>query len=156
MRDVLYFPASPVNGLRVIAFTSQLNDDGGTWIKTCRRHSILSWDHGKFLKTLVHPASNLPQMTVNNGYSVFTSFCNFLEKASVIPRAYKSVFLSGGPINDNNIDPTISTTAPVFPSLSDSVKEQYAIGQSLSLVRCSEPGYNPTDHLSKTESFMTH
>ena len=58
-----------------------------------------------------------------------------LEKASVIPRAYKSVFLSSGPVNDNTMDPTISTNAPVFPSLSDSVKEQYAIGQSLSLVR---------------------
>ena len=33
------------------------------------------------------------------------------------------------------MDPTIPTTAPVSPSLSDSVKVQYAIGQSLSLNR---------------------
>ena len=24
------------------------------------------------------------------------------------------------------------------------------------IYQCSEPGYNPTDHLAKTESFMTH
>ena len=74
-------------------------------------------------------------MTVNNGYSAFTSFCNFLEKAGVISSTCNSVFFSGGSVSNATSDPKMSKHKPVSPSLSDSVKGQYAIGQSLSLVR---------------------
>ena len=36
LKDVLYFPNSPVNVLSITAFAAQLNDDDGTWIKTAR------------------------------------------------------------------------------------------------------------------------
>ena len=125
LKNVLYFPDSPVNVLSVTAFASQLNDDNGTWIKTARHQSVFSWDHDNFTKTLVHPASNLPQMTVNGGFSIFTSFCKFLEKATVLPRLGASVLLSGGPASGDS---------PIS-SIEQSVKDQYTIGQTLSLVR---------------------
>jgi len=125
LKDVLYFPDSPVNVLSVTAFAAQLDDDHGTWIKTSRHQSVFTWDNEKFSKTLVHPASNLPQMTVNNGFSVYTSFCNFLEKAIVIPRACKSVFLVDKP----------SDNTKIMSSEEKSMKDQYTIGQQLSLIR---------------------
>ena len=135
LKDIVYFPNSPVNVLSVTAFAAHLNDDDGTWIKTARHQSVFSWDNEQFTKTLIHLASNLPQMTVNNGYSAFTSFCNFLEKAKVIPRLGASVFLLGGPVCESEMDPTISTSAPPVSNVEQSVKDQYAIGQKLSLVR---------------------
>ena len=135
LKNVLYFPDSPVNVLSVTAFASQLNDDNGTWIKTARHQSVFSWDHEKYTKTLIHPASNLPQMTVNSGFSIFTSFCKFLEKATVLPSLGASVFLSGGPVGDDTTDSASSTTASPLSSIEQSVKDQYTIGQTLSLVR---------------------
>ena len=135
LKDVLYFPDSPVNVLSVTAFAAQLDDDHGTWIKTSRHQSVFTWDNEKFSKTLVHPASNLPQMTINNGYSVFTSFYNVLEKAKVIPRVCKSVLLVGGPSNNNEMDLTIPNSVPAMSSEEKSIKDQYITVQQLSLIR---------------------
>ena len=61
IRDVLYFPESPVNILSVTKFADQLNDDEGTGIDTKRNHSVLYWNEKKFQRTIRHPASNLPE-----------------------------------------------------------------------------------------------
>ena len=44
LKNVLYLPQPPVDVLSVTAFSSQLNDDTGTWIKTSRFESTLSWN----------------------------------------------------------------------------------------------------------------
>ena len=41
IRDVLYFPESPVYTFSVTKFSDQLNDDQGTGIDTKRSHSFL-------------------------------------------------------------------------------------------------------------------
>ena len=74
IQDVLYFPESPVNILSVTKFADQLNDDEGTGIDTKRSHSVLYWNEKKFQRTIRHPASNLPEMPVNEGWSCFSLF----------------------------------------------------------------------------------
>ena len=87
------------------------------------------------MKTLVHQASNSPQMMIKNCYSVFASFSNFPETARVIPSVCKSVFLSDITVMATNTDPTMSKSASDSASLTNSVKEKLEIGQKLSLIR---------------------
>ena len=70
IHDVLYFPSSPVNILSVTSLASQLNDDEGTGIDTKRSTSRFYWDHGRFQRTIVHPSSNLPELPINEGFSL--------------------------------------------------------------------------------------
>lgn len=74
IKDVLYFPESPINILSVTAFARQLQDNEYTGIDTKLNFSRFYWDHGKGQRTIRHPASNLPEMEVNSGYSLFTRF----------------------------------------------------------------------------------
>ena len=74
-------------------------------------------------------------MTVNDEFSVFTAFCDLFDKAMVVPQLCKSVFLSGGPIKECEMDPTISTSSLESPSNDMLVKDQFDVGQRLSLVR---------------------
>ena len=111
--------------MSVTAFATQLNDDTGTWIKTSRFESTFSWDHDKFTKTLVHPASKLPLMNMNDSFSIFTSFCQLPEKTGLVPNNSPSVFLScSSPSSD-----------PASPQLTDGEQHIYDIGQKLTLVR---------------------
>ena len=68
--NVLFFPQSPINILSVTSFAQQLNDPEGTGITTVQNNSRLFWDHGKFSRTIRHPASNLPEMPLNEGFSL--------------------------------------------------------------------------------------
>ena len=83
LKDALYFPDSPVNIISVTAFADHMEDDEGTWIMTKRRHSIFTWDFGKQSIEVTHPATRLPTMRVNQGFSTFQSFCTFSTKAGV-------------------------------------------------------------------------
>ena len=67
-----FFPASPVNILSVTKFADQLNDDDGTGIDTKCSHSTFYWDNNKYRRTVRHPASNLPELPINEGWSVFS------------------------------------------------------------------------------------
>ena len=62
VRDVLYFPTSPVNILSVTGFADQLNDNDGTGIDTKRSKSRFYWQNNQFQRTIVHSASNLPEL----------------------------------------------------------------------------------------------
>ena len=65
VKDILYFPEPPVNVLSVTKFADQLSDDHGTGCDTKRNYSILHWDNKSYHKTIEHPASNLPELIVN-------------------------------------------------------------------------------------------
>mgnify|MGYP001046712641 CR=1 FL=1 len=69
MHDVLYFPTSPVNILSVTGFADQLKDDKGTGIDTKRSTSRFYWQNDQFQRTIVHSASNLPELRVKEGFS---------------------------------------------------------------------------------------
>ena len=74
VKDVLYFPDSLVNILSVTKFADQLNDDHGTGCDTKRNYSILYWDNKSFQRTIKHRDSNLPELVVNEGWSIFRVF----------------------------------------------------------------------------------
>ncbi len=70
IKNVLYFPSSPINILSVTEFATQLDDNDGTGITTIRHHSTFFWDNRKYQRTIVHPASNLLEMPINEGFSI--------------------------------------------------------------------------------------
>ena len=84
LKDAIYFPDSSVNIISVTAFMDQLEDDEGTWVMTKRRHSVFTWDFGKHSIEMIHPATRLPTIRVNQSFSGFKSFCTFLSKAGVV------------------------------------------------------------------------
>ncbi len=70
IQNVLYFPNSPINILSVTKFANQLNNDNGTGITTFWQESVLFWDHQKYSCMIVHPALNLPEMSINDGFTL--------------------------------------------------------------------------------------
>ena len=88
MKDVLYFPASPVNILSVTKFAGQLGDDNGTGIDTKRFHSVLYWQDSKFKRTIRHPASNLPELPVNEGWSIFSLYSRIVGTKVVLEKQH--------------------------------------------------------------------
>ena len=80
VHDVLYFPQSPVNILSITALADQYKDDDGTGIDTKRSKSRFYWDHNKFERTINHPPSNLPELPINEGFSMASLFSRFARR----------------------------------------------------------------------------
>ena len=74
LEDALYFPNSPVNVLGVTKLAETLDDYDGTWIKTMRNTSHFVWDHEQYELEFQHPNSNLPMVSMNKGFSKYSSF----------------------------------------------------------------------------------
>ena len=70
LKNVLYFPSSPVNIISCHALAGEFldsngaPDEEGTFICSKRSYSIFQWDHCKFKKTLLHPLSGLPEIEI--------------------------------------------------------------------------------------------
>ena len=113
LNGALYFSDSPINIISATSLTAQFDDDNGTWIITSHYQSEFTWDHGNFSKFLVHPASRLPTLQVNTGYSTFTSFCTFLDNAGLVPITQDAVFLCGSALSSvDDEDPTLPNRLP--------------------------------------------
>ena len=80
LEDVLYFPQSPVNILSVTSLADQLHDDDGTGIDTKRNKSHFYWDNSKFSRTIVHGTSRLPELSINEGFSLSSLFSSAVGK----------------------------------------------------------------------------
>ena len=80
IHDVLYFPQSPINILSVTSFAKQLKDSEGTGIDTKMAYSRFYWDFGKYQRIIHHPPSNLPEMTINEGFSFATMYRALVSK----------------------------------------------------------------------------
>ena len=82
---VVYDQDSPHNLIGIpflakyFASTHESHDDG-TWIKSGACESTLTWDHGKHERTFEHPASELPEMRVNEGTNYFSAFCTRIQR----------------------------------------------------------------------------
>ena len=70
VENVLYFLQSPVNILSITSLAYQFNDDDGTGINTKRSKSHFKWNHNKHQQKITHPPSNLPELPVNEGFSL--------------------------------------------------------------------------------------
>ena len=74
VEDVLLFPQSPINILSVTCFARQFNDMTGTDINTNKLQPRFYWDSNKFLLTIQHPPSNIPEISINEGFALLTIF----------------------------------------------------------------------------------
>ena len=68
-------------------------DEEGTYIQSARSKSTLTWNHGKFSKTFLHPDSKIPEMSINHGFTSFFAACSIIYKIQNPVRTLKnSVF----------------------------------------------------------------
>ena len=72
--DVLFSPQSPINILSVTCFARQLDDLTGTGIDTKQLRSPFYWDLNKLSLKIQHPPSNLPEISINEGFALSTVF----------------------------------------------------------------------------------
>ena len=79
LEKALYFPQSSVNVISVTYLAHQLGDDDGTWIKTKRNSSVLSWNFARHQIEFYHPSSNLPVLNVYPETSVSDQFMSLFE-----------------------------------------------------------------------------
>ena len=80
IHDVLYFPQSPINILSVTSFARQLKDNEGTGIDTKMEYSRVYWDFGKHERIIKHQPSNLPQLSINEGFSLSNVYLALVAK----------------------------------------------------------------------------
>ena len=83
----------------------------------------------------MHPASRLPQLQVNTGYSKFTSFCTFLENAGLVPRPKDAVFLCGAALSSDEDEDNDSSKFLPSHSSQEPTSQNYIIGQQLKLTK---------------------
>jgi hypothetical protein len=76
IKDVLFFPDLPVNILSITCLADQFKDDDGTGIDTKQTKSRFYWDNNQFQRTINHPASNVPELPINEGFSLAARFTN--------------------------------------------------------------------------------
>ena len=69
LKNILYFPNSPVNISSDVCLADHFLDDHGAYVQTSQKNSILKWDGEKFSKTLQHSINRLPEILVNEGTS---------------------------------------------------------------------------------------
>ena len=72
---VLLFPQYPINIQSITCFARQLNDFLGTGINTQQLQCRFNWESNKFSLTIQHPPYNLPEISINEGFSISTIFC---------------------------------------------------------------------------------
>ena len=85
IEDALFFPQSPINILRVTYFARHLNDLTCTGTNTQKLHSYFYCDSNKFSLTIQHPPSNLPDISINEGFALSTIFCVLLSRVVNVP-----------------------------------------------------------------------
>ena len=145
VEGVLYFPQSPINILSVTSFARQLNDKEGTGIDTKMAYSRFYWDKGRYQRIIRHPASNLPEMSINEGFSLATMYRAFVSR--VINPAVKpeySCHFTHLDSDDHCCESrcgctgheAFSTAAVIDNPAEDPQHEQFEIGETLFYSNC--------------------
>lgn len=80
IQNVLFFPNSPINILSITEFANHLNDNSGTGITTCQRESKFFWDNKQYVRTIQHPLSNLPEMSICDGFLLSSFWTRLLSR----------------------------------------------------------------------------
>ena len=86
LRNVFFFPDSPVNILSLTAFAKQLGDSSGTYVTTYRDNSNFVWDGGKYERFLVYPDSGLPKLPLYQSTPSSRSFFGHLVNSVSYPQ----------------------------------------------------------------------
>ena len=74
VEGALFFPQSLINILSVTCFARQLKYLTGTGIDTKQLKSCFYWDSSKYSLKIHHPPSNLPEISINEGFALSTMF----------------------------------------------------------------------------------
>ena len=74
LEKVLYLPQSPINIMSVTEFSRQLDDEEGTRIDKKMKYSRFYQKNNKYSRKIYHSASNVPELPVNEGNSLFAWF----------------------------------------------------------------------------------
>ena len=64
----------------MICFVLELNDLTGTGIDTKKLQSCFYWDASKYSLTIHHPPSNLPEISINEGFALSTIFSALVSR----------------------------------------------------------------------------
>ena len=79
LENVLHFPQSPINIMSVTEYARQLNDEEGTGIDTKMKYSRFYWKNNQYSRRIYHSESNLPELAINEGETLFTWFTNMFR-----------------------------------------------------------------------------
>ena len=79
---MFYIPDSPGNILGISAFSKCIGDyeSRGTRINLLWQDLVFSWNNGQYTRPFSHCNSNMPILSVNDGYTKFHRFCNFIDR----------------------------------------------------------------------------
>lgn len=110
LKDVLYFPTSPVNILSVTSLAAQLNDKTGTGINTRWTTSTFYWENNKFQRTIPHSASNLPELPINEGFTLASLYTKAVGLKVNLTKSFfhchRTTLISQDETDDELIQPT--------------------------------------------------
>ena len=74
LKNKLYFPKYPINIMSVTELAKQFNDEEGPIIDTKMNHSLFYWKNNKISRKIHHSSSNIPELAINEGNTLFTWF----------------------------------------------------------------------------------
>ncbi len=146
--NVLYFPNSPINILRMTKFANQLNDDKGTGITTFRRESKSFWDNERYVRTIMHLLSNLPEMLINDGFSLSSFWTRLLNRQFNTSKFHcHCSSLSSSP--DKDLDASSMDASPLANELAKSL---FHVGETLLYSKDGQSTYAKVIHLDLDDS----
>ena len=129
IHEVLYFPMSPINILSVTSFARQSQDKEETGIDTKQEYSRFYWDFGKGSRIIHHPASNLPELAINEGFSLATMFRALVCKV-VNPSIQPNHSCCFTDLDGESTDGSC-TSCDSFALSSDLQMEAYEVGETI-------------------------
>ena len=88
LTEVFHVPDSPVNIMGISAFSKIIGDyeNKGTRINSSGIDLVFTWDNEKYKRTFTNSDASLPELVVNDGFSKYHWFCNFVERIQPIQK----------------------------------------------------------------------
>ena len=105
LRNVYYFPDSDVNLISISELATLFPDkwgdpdEDGTHIQPGRSNSTLTWNHGQFRKSFIHPNTKIPEMPINHGYTSFFAACSIIDKIQNPLRTMKKIVFKASAVD---------------------------------------------------------
>lgn len=132
--DVQYFPDSPVNVMSVQKLSAAIEakglcDSRGARIDSGSGSSTLTWENGKYTRTIIHPKHDLPEMLVNPGQKT--------SKGQKILAVCNLIYCLFGPTSGKSVnsigDPKIKFRCGDFVKFSEPQQHGYSIGKVIDI-----------------------
>jgi len=119
LKDVLYFPNSPVNIISVVCLADHFDDDYGTSVLTTRNSSTFTWNKEKHTKSLGHSRNRLPEIMVNEGA------CSDIKIRNLVPASDFNTYNSAMPEDEIDKNAAIIDAATMATYFTKSNRKDY-------------------------------